>query len=777
MIMLDNSERVKEIDSLNLFKMKCKKTEHISTLKNVNVSTHEEQDQLKKIDQEQLNEQLLNNGITICEYSIFSCKFCVRKFPSLHDTLSHIKGWSHVNKLKRQNVNLNASKSKGTIYENSKMNTTNKKKVTKQNLGIAQEEEYFANDITETKYDTVRDTNKNNTNLQNYLYHCELCNTQIDINNLFEHSNTVTHKRNVSSNTIMKDNILYKCFCCKSIIQGSNLFINHLCLKTHVNNLARTFKNIEMNNNQILAPTSHNTQSISVTNIFVRKVEKCLIFIQLVDCENTHISYHCSFCRTKLNTCDDLIKHCQGKLHLWKVHQLFENINSNTKDVTFITNQVKKISFTDNNDNGLILSDDVCSEVIKYLHMSPFCSYNKTGNNETTKLKENLGKYLNKPYHEKYLEIEEKMYILSNKKMDQITLNLKFIMPHDKKDFLCLACEINISKELYTLYEHLCMESHIDNVNRIKKSKITKILLEEYMKQNSSKQIFCYCCKNNFPYHSKSISDHIFNQMHRRNHNKFYKIIDNTYKSILQDLNSLYYSILRFSCILCKTNFKYKIEFIEHIVTMHSENFENNIFNFCIPCATLWMYKQNCCYREHCNDIMHKYLVNRKDFMIEDLPECIKKLLTKVDETVNILFQETQVLLNDNIQEEVRQSIENSLRIDFPSVKAFLFGSRVTGLGFANSDIDIYIDCENTYYKSKTEVSKILDLICIEQVLRTQEGQWKVKEILKETRTPIIKLIYRRTGVECDISVQNGLSVENSKLLRLGNWGCATYIA
>lgn len=41
-----------------------------------------------------------------------------------------------------------------------------------------------------------------------------------------------------------------------------------------------------------------------------------------------------------------------------------------------------------------------------------------------------------------------------------------------------------------------------------------------------------------------------------------------------------------------------------------------------------------------------------------------------------------------------------------------------------------------------------------------------MKEILKETRTPIIKLIYRRTGVECDISVQNGLSVENSKLLR-----------
>lgn len=38
--------------------------------------------------------------------------------------------------------------------------------------------------------------------------------------------------------------------------------------------------------------------------------------------------------------------------------------------------------------------------------------------------------------------------------------------------------------------------------------------------------------------------------------------------------------------------------------------------------------------------------------------------------------------------------------------------------------------------------------------------------MLEKTRTPIIKLIYKRNGLHCDISATNGLSVENSKLIK-----------
>ena len=75
--------------------------------------------------------------------------------------------------------------------------------------------------------------------------------------------------------------------------------------------------------------------------------------------------------------------------------------------------------------------------------------------------------------------------------------------------------------------------------------------------------------------------------------------------------------------------------------------------------------------------------------MIDDFPDDMKRMLTQIDEVSDILFQQTQALLNDNISQEVKQSLENSVKLYFPTVKGFIFGSRVTGLGFPNSDIDI----------------------------------------------------------------------------------------
>ena len=49
---------------------------------------------------------------------------------------------------------------------------------------------------------------------------------------------------------------------------------------------------------------------------------------------------------------------------------------------------------------------------------------------------------------------------------------------------------------------------------------------------------------------------------------------------------------------------------------------------------------------------------------------------------------------------------------------------------------------------------------------RLHKDEWEITEILEEARTPIIKLIYKRNGLHCDISTVNGLAVENSKLIR-----------
>lgn len=78
---------------------------------------------------------------------------------------------------------------------------------------------------------------------------------------------------------------------------------------------------------------------------------------------------------------------------------------------------------------------------------------------------------------------------------------------------------------------------------------------------------------------------------------------------------------------------------------------------------------------------------------------------------------------------------------------------------------NIFCILGDTCYKNETERSKIC-FTHITQALQKRKEEWEVKAILRETRTPIIKLIYKRTGVHCDITVTSGLAVENSKLIR-----------
>ncbi|KZC07422.1 Terminal uridylyltransferase 7 [Dufourea novaeangliae] len=500
-------------------------------------------------------------------------------------------------------------------------------------------------------------------------------------------------------------------------------------------------------------------------------VEKCLICFDISDIKlcsslKNKICYQCSICRANLNTDHNLIEHCQGRMHRRIMKQLYPNqeCDSNSNETMSVLDRFNELSIIDKKsktsntiDIDSVTLKAVHTEITKYIQLSPFL-FNTTvmhRSNEKT-----LTQHLNKMYCKTYLELEEEMYTLTEKRVDSIRYSLKFLTPMKENFFYCLGCEKDVPKELHLLYEHVCSRPHRDH--QIKK------LSKEYVRVISKASVFCHPCKKLLQNDCQMIDNHIKKKTHKMNYKMSCTAMNDSFDSILKELNDLYYSIQRFSCILCQKNFKYKIQFIEHIIIKHSIKMEYYMFDFCIPCATLWLDNKDS-YTSHCKDVIHKYLQKSKDFMIEALPECITKLLTQVDEVVNILFEQTQVLMNDNIQEEVRQSLENGIKVFFPNAKAFLFGSRTTGLGFANSDIDVYIDCGNSYYQSLNEKVGGNNLLRIESVLHTLKKEWEIKELLKDSRTPIIKLVYKRTGLDCDVSVTNGLSVENSKLIRSFN--------
>ncbi|EGI71086.1 Poly(A) RNA polymerase protein cid1 [Acromyrmex echinatior] len=163
---------------------------------------------------------------------------------------------------------------------------------------------------------------------------------------------------------------------------------------------------------------------------------------------------------------------------------------------------------------------------------------------------------------------------------------------------------------------------------------------------------------------------------------------------------------------------------------------------------------------------MHQYLKKSNDFAITPLPQTLQKLLRNVNKISANLFQLSKKVLNDPKVTRLTDALKHIFETCQLSVEVFIYGSRVTGLALTNSDIDIYLNFgdECTEPQSIKRRSKQ-----IQDCLHTDHENWAIELTLDRSRTPIIKVKHRSTGLQCDISFTKGLSVENSKLIRSFN--------
>lgn len=708
----------------------------------------------------EVSEHLMENKIIINEYCRLMCESCNRCYRTPSSILEHLRAKDHTLHTEQPSGKLDEKENgkvelclNKTIYQREEKlveTLTDQSYVTDKNVrsSISVEstnanEKMHTNvsnttmgnsdndccDTDQTRKILITDVHKadkflehvNNRTARTSSYFCELCKLQIDVNNLFEHVNTVKHRCNIFSMNMGDDIILFKCFCCKSIIQGNSLLINHLSSTSHKTNLGNYLAHTGANNIEEYISTCNNVlnnakdKCLLLCNIFTPHDESAhkyfneqrLIFFDMPDikCYNNitnNILYYCSLCTVKLNTDHNLIEHCRAKIHLWKVKQLFlKRHRYNTGNIVVLADRVNKISISGKKseksnvfDNDFVLTSDVNADIEKLLQASPL---SKELPKHGRKKENTLIKRLNKLYDKKYLDMEEEMYAICEERLNNIKANLRLIMPYKKK-FYCMVCNEKLSEDLHLLYEHVCLDFHKTNERECVRRDVNCVkLFGQYIKEISIDSVKCYTCETRIQNDTDSINIHVKNEWHRKRHKTFVKIMDGVFTSMSQDLNSLWYSIQRFSCTLCETNFNYKPEFIKHIIANHNQSCNARLFDFCIPCATLWLSEGNC-YAQHCSDIVHKYLVRSQDFMVEDHPECMKDILTQVDEFSDILFKKTDILSNERVLQEVKGSLESILKSSFPSIEAFLFGSRVTGLGFASSDIDIYLDCGRYIY-------------------------------------------------------------------------------
>lgn len=101
------------------------------------------------------------------------------------------------------------------------------------------------------------------------------------------------------------------------------------------------------------------------------------------------------------------------------------------------------------------------------------------------------------------------------------------------------------------------------------------------------------------------------------------------------------------------------------------------------------------------------------------------------------------------------------------SVKIYMFGSRLTGIGTRESDLDIFIDIGETFnvFQNRADGETLNKLKKVGNAFLNHHRSWKGLEQVDKARVPILKVIHAHTSIECDINFSNSLGTINTKLL------------
>ncbi|XP_046431876.1 uncharacterized protein LOC124185299 isoform X1 [Neodiprion fabricii] len=386
----------------------------------------------------------------------------------------------------------------------------------------------------------------------------------------------------------------------------------------------------------------------------------------------------------------------------------------------------------------------------------------------------------------KYLHADmQHIYSMNPEKLRIIKLSCQLCFPKTSSVIYCLICQRSIPCKLQTFYEHICSLTHTANLAEMETNDQHFIncpdqfsdltLAKELSQEISDANVQCFACDLSIQNDHADIIKHVTEDFHQERKQSWNIVMDKILQDILVQMKSTWYNIQKYLCQLCDIHFNTEFFFTEHLEGKKHQKclkktgiFVNRlIYDACISCATLWLGFP-ALYAQHCEQPLHKYLVQHGDYAKCVLPNQAKALLENAEaEVISLIALSDQVL---NVQKtkvnSLLKCLEDTVKVKFPEAKAYPFGSRVSGLGFPESDIDVFLDC-GTYDGKKTSKTYQIDIISsVENCLRVNEESWEIDEILVSTRTPIIKLHHRNTELSCDVSFTSGLSVENTKLLK-----------
>lgn len=149
---------------------------------------------------------------------------------------------------------------------------------------------------------------------------------------------------------------------------------------------------------------------------------------------------------------------------------------------------------------------------------------------------------------------------------------------------------------------------------------------------------------------------------------------------------------------------------------------------------------------EEVNQTIIAALADSSDFVSEF--EC---LLHKLQPNLSESFKKYNLICHD---------LYNLLSKRFRGLEVQPFGSTLTGLGFSDSDVDVYLG--NVKKVDKDEVPQLIN---IKKTLQ-QSGKFGNCLVIPGAKIPLIKCLHLSTGIKIDINIKNKLGVLNSRLIQ-----------
>ncbi|XP_014235780.1 uncharacterized protein LOC106658383 [Trichogramma pretiosum] len=671
--------------------------------------------------------------------------------------------------------------------------------------------------ITKAELNRIKDTFFNNFDID--TWYCSKCKKNVSSKSgLVRHFLDENHRKNSAKNQCSSDHLLlesiisYKCYLCNESF-GSDMF----SLFLHYHNSLQ--HKIQMENFHKIVKENY-LEMKELKNTIVIECSLCKIQVNDMVSVDTHLS------GKKHKSCEILNK----QLPISQIKSCQTQFNKNTGNKEMDINEVKcekskmlelastkqksedhykKITENNNTEmfNSITITDEEIIEldVLDILNdidelnlgiklMDRFIPAHKKESkssspnvqiDKVSKFDQNI--LNNGTQYIDFCIKQGKKYIynISGNKLAFINLNIDFIIKNNDNQF-CLLCNNQISSEVHVIVEHLFSKKHIENLQKKNKSwkkmegslNISNDNLTfaiPYILRTTNESFYCHACKNNVVEYN--FFEHSLTQDHMLKCEDLRKNSIDTLKKIMLLMKDTWYYAQFFDCQVCNLKFHMEIEFVEHLENQnHCKKVEKCIasgatleFHTCFACITC-IYGDFSKYNAHCDDIFHKRYLSKGDYTVSKMMPPLLDLLNEIeDKKQKLLFESDLIILENPRERSLLKAVEKVVENVYPNATAYKFGSRSSQTALSNSDLDIFLDCDDMYNNNFDAASSHKYLSSVKNCFESHKDVWYIEEVIVDASTPIIKLRHYPTSLKCDISFSNGLSHRKSKLVRYYN--------